>query len=172
MKLTAKETQWKNPMRAERILLLTLACLPFLVFGCVSQPAPIETREFYFSSGGAYHFEGYGEWSILLGKDGSFAVSHNVQGEIIEYGPYILSAEENAGLWNLVDAAGVNSLKSSERPGIPDEVQYTLALKENGSRHEVQIWIGEVQEIENVTRLVDQIGVLIEAYTGQQPVMK
>ena len=80
-------------MRIERIFLLALACLLLLTFGCAPKTTPVESREFYFSSGGAYHFEGYGEWSILLDKDGSFAVSHNVQGEIIEYGPYILSAE-------------------------------------------------------------------------------
>ena len=159
-------------MRIERIVLLTQACLPFLAFGCAPQPAPVESREFYFSSGGSYHFEGVGEWIIVLDDDGSFSVRHNVQGEITEYGPFALSVDENDEMWRLIEAADVDGLQSSERPGMPDEVQYTLALSTNGSRHEAQIWIGEVQEMEQVLRLVDQIGVLIEAYTGQQPVMK
>jgi len=166
-----KGSSMEKPMRTERILLLILACLPLVIFGCASVPASTNGRTFYFSSGGAYHFEGYGEWIITLDSNGSFTVKHNVNDEITDYGSFTLSDEENTALWNLVDAANIHGMKSSERPGLPDEAQYTFALTENGSRHEVQVWIGEAREIETFVQLVTQIGALIEAYTGQSPVL-
>jgi hypothetical protein len=144
----------------------------FFVFAGRAEQSDIPAeREFQFSSGGSYHIEGYCEWTIKLDSDGNLAVTHNVQDGVTDFGSFALSAEENDTLWGLVDALGINELESSKRPGMPDEVQHTLALMENGSRHEVQIWIGEAREIEALVKLVTQIGNLIETYTGQQPVL-
>lgn len=144
----------------------------FFVAGCAAQGNVAANREFYFSSGGAYHFQGYGEWTVTLNQSGSASITHTVQGNITDYETFTLSAEENSTLWRLIDAAKVGDIQSPERFGLPDEVQQTLALTENGSRHEVQVWIGEVQSNENLIKLVDQIEVLIQVYTGQQAVLK
>lgn len=158
-------------MRDKRFRVLILACLSFLIFGCTPKSDSASTREFSFSSGGAHHIEGYGEWIVTLDQDGNFAVKYNVSDVITDYGTFNLTPEENDSLWAQVKAANIDELKTSHRLGLPDEVQYTLSLTENGTRHEVQIWIGEVREIEALVKLVAQIGVLIEAYTGQQPVL-
>ncbi len=158
-------------MLPKRLIILALACTLLLNFGCTPSSNAFTEREFSYSSGGAYHISGFGEWSITLDQAGNFAVTHIVNDMITDYGTFALSTEENAALWDLIDAADINKLKSSGRLGMPDEVQYTLALTENGRRHEVQIWIDEAQKIEAITQLVAKIGSLIETYTGQQPVL-
>jgi hypothetical protein len=140
--------------------------------GCSVQSRGSSDRVFEFSSGGAYHFAGFGEWQVRLDGEGVFSVEHNVRGEINDYGSFELTKGERAELWGLIDVADVGGLESSQRAGVPDEVQYTFALRERGRVHEMRIWANDARENEGLMTLIDEIGGIIEKYTGESVVLR
>ena len=124
---------------------------------------------FSFSSGGAYHPEGLGEWRVRLDASGRFEVAHQVMDEVEDFGPFQLEPEENRRIWELIEAVDIPNRKSSTRPGVPDEVQYTFALGSATCLHKVTLWINDAREDEALMALVEAIAALIEKYTGQVP---
>ncbi len=145
----------------------------FIASGCSSRQKEADEQVFEFSSGGVYHFEGYGEWQIKVDAGGNLSVSHNVQGEIKEYGTFLLTEPENSELWQLIRAMGLETMSPPQRAGMPDEAQYSFSLEdENGRVQSVEIWINDARQNDRVVALVDRIGLLIEQYTGQTPVLK
>lgn len=158
----------------QTVLVLTL-CLGLVMAGGVSCSSPFRSstdRVFEFSSGGADHIQGLGEWQVTLAAGGAFSIAHNLRGEVEEYGAFELTERENSDLWDLIEAAGIEDLESSERPGVPDEVQYTLVLRDGTGLHEAKIWINDARENDDITALVEGIAVLIEAYVHQKPVLR
>ena len=109
---------------------------------------------------------------MSLDAGGAFSIAHNVRGEVEEYGSFELTERENSDLWELIRAVGIKDLESSERPGVPDEVRYTFVLRDETQAYEVEIWINDARENEEITALVDSVAVLIEAYTQQKPVIR
>ncbi len=145
----------------------------FIALGCSSRQTEAEKQMFQFSSGGAYHFEGYGEWQIKLDTGGNLSISHNVQGEIKDYGTFPLTEPDNSELWQLIQAIGLDTMSPPQRAGMPDEAQYSFSLEdENGPVRSVEIWINDAHQNDKIVAMVDQIGLLIEQYTGEEPVMR
>ncbi len=152
---------------------LLLGLVLFIAPGCGSRQKKGETQMFEFSSSGAYHLEGYGEWQIKVDTAGNLSISHNVRGDVTPYGPYSLLEQENLALWQRIDAIGLETMSPPQRAGMPDEVQYSFSLdNESGRVHRVEIWINDARRNDKIVALVDQIGLLIEQYTGQTPVLK
>jgi hypothetical protein len=156
----------------------TISLLPiFLVVitlgvHCAPQPRLSEDHVFEFSSGGAHHPQGFGEWRVSLDAAGVFSITHNVRDEIEDYGAFTLTERENSESWGLVRAADIESLESSQRPGVPDEIKYTFALRDETQAHSVEIWINDARENDEIVALVDRIATLIEVYTGQKPILR
>jgi hypothetical protein len=138
----------------------------------VSIPILGDQRSFEFSSGGAYHPSGYGEWRIQLESQGQLSIEHNVQGKVTEYGPFRISEQENQELWRLINQCKLENLGSSKLPGIPDEVKYTFSLKDPTGVHQADLWVGDTQDNYDLVLLVDQIGSTIESCTGEKPVLR
>jgi hypothetical protein len=136
-----------------------------------SSPSHLQ-ESFEFSSGGAYHISGFGEWQIALQKDGKLSIIHNLAGKITDYGSFQLPDEENRELWQLITALDLPNLESSQRPGNPDEVSYTFVLSDQSGEHLVEIWVNEALEDDRIVALVDAIASMIEATTKQIPVIK
>ena len=111
--------------------------------------------------------EGFGAWNIKLDGDGAFSILHQLRDEQKELGTHRLTADEAEKLWSLVDAAAVDKLEASTRAGVPDEARYEFALGE----HRVELWTGDARERPELVALVGAIGELIEAYTGEKPVL-
>jgi hypothetical protein len=157
-----------------RITLLLPICLIVIALGasCTSQPRLSESQVFEFSSGGAHHPGGFGEWRVRLDAAGIFSITHNVRGEVKDYGAFTLTERENSGLWELIQDTHIESLESSQRPGVPDEIQYTFALRDETQVHSVKIWVNDARENDEIVALVDRIATLIEARTGQKPVLR
>src|SRR4051794_33545114 len=57
---------------------------------------------FEFDSGGAVHFSPYGVWAIELNAAGGLAITHNVFGQITDYGRVTLAEAEAESLWTAV----------------------------------------------------------------------
>lgn len=129
-------------------------------------------RLFEFSSGGARHPSGHGEWVIKLEFDGKMSVSHKVGSRKKNYDPFKLTEEENEKIWKTVDSINVKKLKSSTRPGVPDEVQYTFTLSDGDWKYKKSIWINDARENKEIMTLVDSFTGLIEKYLDRKPVMK
>lgn len=149
-------------------------CLVVIALGtsCTSQPSLSENRGFEFSSGGAHHPQGFGEWRVRLDAAGVFSITHKARDEIKDYGAFTLTERESSELWELVQAADIEGLESSQRPGVPDEVKYTFALGDETRAHLVEVWINDALQNDEIVALVDRIATLIEAYTGQTPVLR
>ena len=158
-------------MRTTALLSLLLIPAIALGVGCTSRQKPSENQVFEFSSGGAYHIEGFGEWQIKLDAAGAFTIAHNVRGEVKDYGTFSLTESEKSELWELVRAADIESIESSQRPGVPDEVQYTFVLSDETRSHIVKLWVNDARKNSGIVALVDRIGVLIEKYAKQKPVL-
>ncbi|RME47902.1 MAG: hypothetical protein D6791_04720 [Chloroflexi bacterium] len=156
-------------------VVIAIILMGVLVAACTVPTPPDATpasRMFRFASGGAYHPQGYGEWTVQVNEDGRLQIGHQVGDNLQEFGPYTLSAEENAGLWTLIDKAALPERKSSERPGVPDEAQYTFVLTRDGTSHTVKLWVGDAWEEATLVQLVTRLGEIITAYTGQTPVLR
>ena len=156
----------------------TISLLPIfltvIVLGacCTPQPRLSENQMFEFSSGGAHHPQGFGEWRVRLDAAGVFSIAHNVRDEVKDYGAFTLTEGENSELWELIRAANIESLESSQRPGVPDEVKYTFVLRDEARAHSMEIWINDARENDEIIALVDRIATLIEAYTKLKPVLQ
>lgn len=157
-----------------QIISLSVIFIVIGIFGvsCTSQSKLSENRTFEFSSGGACHPQGFGEWQVRLTGDGTFSIVHNVAGEITAFGPFALTEQENSRVWELVQAAQLDNTESTQRPGVPDEVQYTFALTDNAETHTIKIWINDARKNDKIIALVDGIGFLIELHTKTKPVLK
>ncbi len=154
-------------------LWLILGTVLFIAPGCISGQKGTDKQVFEFSSGGAYHLEGYREWQIKLDTGGNLSISHNVRGEIKNYGTFPLTEPENSELWQLIQAMRLEKMSPPQRAGMPDEAQYSFSLEdENGHVRSVEIWINDARQNDKIVILVDQIALLIEQYTGQMPVLK
>ena len=149
--------------------LMVFVSLTVLSVGCSITPVIEETFE--FSSGGAYHLSGYGEWIVRLDADGNFAVKHKVGDDVIDYGMFTLTETEKATLWGQVHVAGIGAMVSSTRAGVPDEVQYTFTLARGAHTHEVKVWGNDVREDEALTALLGLVARMIERYSGETPVL-
>lgn len=106
-----------------------------------------------------------------MDADGEFSIEHDVRGEVEDYGTFPLTEGENSELWNLVGAADIEEMRSLERAGAPDEVQYTFVLGDEREVRSVQIWIGDARQNDDIVALVDYIAILIEKYTGERPIV-
>ena len=158
-------------MRAMLATSLWFTLVVALGTGCTVQSRRSSDRVFEFSSGGAYHFAGFGEWQVRLDGEGVFSVEHNVRGEK-DHGSFELTEAESAELWGLIDVADVGGLESSQRDGVPDEVQYTFALRDGERVHKVGIWANDARENKELMTLIDEIGGIIAKYTGESVVLR
>ncbi len=130
-----------------------------------------EHQTFEFSSGGAYHVQGYGEWAIRVDTEGMFSVTHNIRGEVADYGSFLLSDEESSELWRLIRGVAIEEMDSSDRLGRPDETAYRFTLRVNGQAYSVSLWVSDAREDERIVALVEELSVLIERHTGEVPVL-
>jgi hypothetical protein len=153
---------------------LPLALLLVLVLTAgpaAANAEPDENLFFTFSSGGAHHPEGHGEWLFTLNQGPWVEISHRVGDDVSDYGEFELGWEEASALWRLVEAVDVLTLESSTRPGIPDEPTFTLELERGDGTHSVELWSGDARENPDVAALVDAIARTIEDCTGVTPVL-
>ncbi|VVC03388.1 Uncharacterised protein [Candidatus Bilamarchaeum dharawalense] len=118
---------------------------------------------FEFSSGGTFHPEGFGSWFFRL-EDRVVTISHNIKGQIKNYGEFYLDESDSDKIWNLIDNA---NFKQSTRSGQPDEPKYLFAIK----NQKMEIWSGDARDDEKLVSLIDHLTVLIEKYTKKKPVL-
>jgi hypothetical protein len=126
---------------------------------------------FAFSSGGAYHFHGFGEWKVRADDSGHLTVEHDLFGEVMSFGPFQLLPDESAVLWELITHAAFNERTSSPGPGDPDETMLGFALSAK-EMHSVQLWASDAFVDLSIKELVNEIGKLIEKYTGKIPTLR
>lgn len=132
-----------------------------------------DTEEFLeFSSGGQYHPSGYGEWRVRLCGDGSVIATHTIGDRTESTDVFIPTNSETRTLFSLFCAVDIKHMKSSNRPGVPDEVSYTFALKDGSGGYSKSVWINDARENPAVTDLVGYLELLVEKYTGKKPVMR
>lgn len=157
-----------------QIMSLFVIFIFIAVFGtsCAFQPELSKNHIFEFSSGGAYHPQGFGEWQVRLTGDGTFSIIHKVAGEITAFGSFTLTEQENATVWELVQTAQLGNLETAQRPGVPDEVEYTFVLTDNAEPRTIKIWINDARKSDKIIALVDAIGDFIELHTKMKPVLK
>ncbi len=126
-------------------------------------------RTFKFSSGNANHFQGFGEWIIVLNSDNKFFITHNVCGVVKDYGNFLLTEKENSYLWKLISEMNIEEMRSSTRNGVPDEPVYTFRLIDKTQTYTAGIWGGEIKDSKEIVALINQIRVLIEKYAKKIP---
>lgn len=128
-------------------------------------------RYFAFSSGSTYHFHGSGEWKVRADEDGNLSVEHQVFGSVTRFGPFQLSQAESALLWKRITDAAFEQRKTTPGPGMPDEPLLGFALSAQKTLFNVQLWASDAFKDIPIIELLDEIGNLIEKYTGKKPVL-
>ncbi|MFH1784889.1 MAG: hypothetical protein ABH842_00525 [Candidatus Micrarchaeota archaeon] len=113
--------------------------------------------EVEFSSGGANHPIGYGEWGLKFSGN-QLSIIHNVKGKITGYGTFQLDENE------LKQFEKIPELKNSERDGIPDEVMYTFRINGNVAG----IWANDFEE----QWIIGFFTKLIKKYTNQDAILR
>jgi hypothetical protein len=152
-------------------VLILLSLLLILSTACAKKAE--DTEEYLeFSSGGDYHPSGCGQWYAKLLGDGSLAVTHIVRGETKYDDAFKLSDDETRRLFSLFCTVNIKSLKSSTRPGLPDEVRYDFTLCDGSGAYVKRMWINEARENKAVMDLVGYLEQLITKYSGQKPIMR
>lgn len=147
----------------------------FMLAVCLSvKPAFCEDPSsgvFEFSSGGAYHISGIGEWILKVDSAGKLSIKHNVKGKVQDFGTFNLSSDENKKLWNLIDSLKVENMQTSTRPGVPDEVQYTFSLKSKSASHSARIWINDLREKNEIQQFIGYVKTLIKKFTDKDAML-
>ena len=149
---------------------LTFLVILMLAVCLIVKPAFCEdssSRVFEFSSGGAYHISGIGEWILKVDSVGKLYIKHNVKGKVQDFGTFTLTGDENKKMWLLIDSLKMENMKSSTRPGVPDEVQYTFSLKSKSTSYSARIWINDLREKNEVQQFIGYVKTLIKKFTGK-----
>ena len=153
-------------MTRVRTLAVVVAVLAARAAAPTTRP-PRTRRGRSASTGGAHHIQGFGAWQVVVEEDGRFGVAHRVRDEVKDYPERVLSASETEELWTAIDAADLPALSSSDRPGVPDEVQHTFALeREGGPPIEVTLWANDVRGQPRLEPILIQLRGLIETTTA------
>lgn len=146
--------------------------IALLLVGCggdVDPGAPPDV--FRFDSGGAHHLQGHGAWRVTASRDGRFAAVHDVRGAETVYDEVVLEPAVRAVLWSFIDKAGLETLSSSGRAGVPDESKLTFRLeKASGDTVEAEIWQNDVRENLPLQLLVQELKMRIAETYGVRPV--
>ncbi|MHA2364853.1 MAG: hypothetical protein ACXAC7_12935 [Candidatus Hodarchaeales archaeon] len=124
---------------------------------------------FSFSSGGAHHISGFGEWQVKI-EESSITITLNLHGEIKNYGIFELESNDLNIIKEYLDKCEFNSLKSLTRPGVPDEVIMSFKLKEDKNQFKINKWAKEVQKNQNLAELTEFLKTLIIRFTKKTPV--
>lgn len=127
---------------------------------------------FTFDSGGASHPEGFGAWRVHVdGYRVEFA--HTVREDVTNYPPAILTEEELASLWRLIDLAD----RAADTPGqdtvtkpTPGESVMTFTLT-RGATTRLLSAAGTSAASAGIVDLLRFVSDLIHRHTGQRPVM-
>jgi len=130
----------------------------------------VDQPSFTFSTGGRYHFEGFGEWVVTLTDTGVMSVTHWVRDTKKRSWLYTLNERELADLKALVRRAESSGLKSSTRPGVPDSVKWTVSFKGKDGLTTYRIWEKDARKKAELRQLAARLGTLVRTYTKQQPV--
>lgn len=129
------------------------------------------SQVFEYSSGGANHPGGQGEWRVRLTSGGLFTVTHVVGERATVLGSFFLTKDETDRLWQLISDADIGRQESSARLGIPDEPKHTFTLRGKEAGRSVAIWANDLDKQKPLAAVRDEIRKLIEAYTGKKPVL-
>jgi hypothetical protein len=127
---------------------------------------------FAFSSGGAYDFQGFGEWKLRADDSGHLTVDHDLFGAVTSFGTFQLLPDESASLWDLIAGAAFDRRDSSRGPGVPDETMLGFALSAQETLNSVQLWASDAFADLTITKLIHEIERLIEKYTGRKPTLR
>lgn len=157
-------------LRAISLIVLSVITV-MLATACKAGPEDVE-EYLEFSSGGRYHPSGYGEWQVRLYGDGSVVATHAVGDGTESTDVFTPTNSETRKLFSLFCAVDIKRLKSSSRPGVPDEVSYTFRLKDGSGGYSRSVWIGDARENPAIGNLVGYIELLVEKYTGKKPIMR
>lgn len=158
----------------KRILLPAAIVLSFcaLHLSCRAQAQAEGGQSFEFSSGGAYHISGLGEWKVRLDRQGAFSVQHDISGAVTDLGTHSLTPRENTETWDLIRAAQLDTMESSQRMGVPDEAQYVFTLGDGAKARSIKLWANDASRNAKIMALLDRLAALIETYTKEKPVLK
>ncbi len=164
------------------LLFLIISCIFFI--GCTENKTnhinvietSTATEKFFFSSGGAYHPSGYGEWQVIIDNSGGIEIAHVVGEKKKEYGKFKLSQTETKEVWNLIEKANVRGLMESQRAGLPDEVAYTFKFTKTEIVNLTDvpgfvIWVNDAKKDQNIITLINHLGRLIEKFTKETPIL-
>ncbi len=124
---------------------------------------------FEFSEGGGANISRSGAWAVRLTSGGAFSIQHRARGKVKRYRTFSLTKKENSEFWELIRTLDIENMKSSTRPGVLDEVQYTFVLSDRTQAHSIELWMDDTHDNKKVTDLVDRIYFLIEKYSGKKP---
>lgn len=170
-------------MRVEISRLSAAACLSAVVAlmlfaGCAPASEGVEeviskkgVILFEFKSGGASHPSGHGEWIVALNAPDKFSMVKKIGEKETDKGTVTLTGEEKTKLWKLIDEVDVVNLKPDYRDASPDEVILTFRVDDAVGTHIREVLINDARERENVVSLINYLGVLIEKYAGEKPVL-
>jgi len=100
------------------------ALLLFAFLGCRSGGV----SGFRFESGGSHHLEGHGAWTVSVDSARRLTASHDVRGDVREYGPAALSDADAVRLRAAIDAVSWSGLGAAGRPLVPGEVVFSFTV--------------------------------------------
>jgi hypothetical protein len=156
-----------------KMLHVLLLCAAIVISGAACVGKSQDTREYLeFSSGGAFHPSGHGQWSVRLCRDGTLSVRHTVKDKVVLDSIFTLTHAEVGRFFGLFCRINVKGMGSSRRQGLPDEVAYIFVLKDGSGIFKKSVWIGDARDNAAIMELVSYTETLIEKYTGERPVLR
>ena len=84
----------------------------------------------------------------------------------------MLTRGEARNLFSFFCAVDIKRMKSSVRPGLPDEVRYSFVLKDGSGTYSKSVWINDARQDPAIVDLVAYLETLIEKYSGTKPAME
>ena len=129
-----------------------------------------EDETFLFNSGGRHHPSPHGEWDVFIDRNGQFSITQFIADDIPYSGMVTVSKEDNDLVWALIKDLALDQLKSCDRPGVPDEVQFRFDLKKADQEISVILWKNDAVKNDKIKDFLPKLKEIIEKYTGKKPV--
>ena len=159
-----------------------LSCLlAVLVIGCAPKPMGSGTVElgggtgtnpayFEFRTGSEEHLKENGGWVVNIAYPESCTIYHYLKGDVTEFGSVtLLSREEQAKIWGLIDAVQDFCMKPDSPGGNEEGNSPLLKVRaSDGTTFDTELIVDDTSCLSHI-ELIDYLEVIIESHTGVVP---
>jgi len=128
------------------------------------------TISFFYSSGGRYFPNPYGEWNVLINENGLILIK-NIHKDIINFEKqFFILQNENEQVWNIINDMELENIIIKRNIALPDEATHEFVLKTNDKTIQKRILNNELLKFPKLKSFQEFLKNIILRYAKIQAV--